>query len=324
MTLQARPSRLPVLVLTGFLGSGKTSLLNGLLERWPRSAVLINEFGALPVDQRLVERHGISVSVLGGGCLCCQMRGTLIPTLKNLWMAWNAGHGFERLIIESSGVASPEPVLDSLLKERWLAPRLQLQSVVTTLAVPAGLEQLDRFPEAMAQVIWADALVLTQADLADAAGLAALEARLAQIAPATPRLRAAFGRLEAADLPGPVGIRRVPSGAALPAHSFHSFSVGLDAPVAWEGLRQVLEAALQREGSRLLRIKGVVYLPDEPGPVAVHASGGRLHPPTPLARRAAEDGKGRLVFITEGESEGLAERVQAELGGLVSTRITPR
>jgi len=308
--------KLPVLVLAGFLGSGKTSLLNGLLKSWPRS-VVINEFGAMPVDQRLVEQHGISLTVLGGGCLCCQVRGSLAPTLKNLWMAWNAPpqRPFDRLIIEASGVASPEPVLDTLLRERWLAARIQLLGIVTTLAVPSGEEQLARFPEALAQVAWADALVLTQADLADAASLSRLEARLAALAPDTPRLQAAFGQIDPGLLPtrAATGFRRVPTGADLPAHPFHSISLRLETPIPWPRLRSGLETLLDRHGDRLLRVKGVVYLPDDPTPVAVQAACGRLHPPLPLGLRASDDGIGRLVFITDGEAEGLAEEVTAAL-----------
>lgn len=314
--MQYMPPKLPVLVLTGFLGSGKTSLLNGLLKSWPRSAVLINEFGAMPVDQRLVELHNIPVTVLGGGCLCCQMRGSLAPTLKNLWMAWNAQPQFDRLIIEASGVASPEPVLDVLLRERWLAQRIQLQAVVTTLAVPWALEQIARFPEAMAQVAWADVLVLTQADLAEADDLAKLECRLATLAPGMPRLRSAFGQIDPGRLLAGVsqGFRRVPMAGERPSHPFHSLSLRLESPVPWLRLRTVLETLLERYSSTLVRIKGVVYLPEEARPVAVQAAGGRLHPPMPLSPRASDDGVGRLVFITDGKVVGLDEETQALLG----------
>jgi G3E family GTPase len=175
------PSKLPVILLTGLLGSGKTTLLNRLLNHWSDSAVLINEYGAEPIDRRLVEQHCIPITSLGGGCLCCQIRGALVPTLKNLWMEWNAQKNFQRLIIEANSTASPESVLDVLLRERWLSARLHVQSVVCTLAVPTAGEQLNRFPEAWAQSTWADVLVLTQADLADADELAHLQARLVTV-----------------------------------------------------------------------------------------------------------------------------------------------
>ncbi|MFM8331893.1 MAG: CobW family GTP-binding protein [Candidatus Methylumidiphilus sp.] len=310
------PPQLPVIVLTGFLGSGKTTLLNSLLRQWPDSAVLINEFGATPVDQRLIAEHNIPVTVLAGGCLCCQVRDTLAPTLKNLWMAWHRQQPFARLIIEASGVASPEPVLDVLLRERWLAARLRLHGVITTVAVPNACEQIERFPEALAQVAWADVLALTQADLADAAGLNAVETRLEALAPATPRVHAAFGAIDAdALLAAPAGLRRVPPGTETPAHGFHSLSLRLDTPPPWPLLQHLLQTLLAQYGPRLLRIKGVVYLPGDVNPVVLQAAGGQLHPPQALKARAADDGVGRLVFITDGAVEGLAEAVMAGIRG---------
>lgn len=305
------PARLPVIVLTGFLGSGKTTLLNHLLRQWPDSAVLINEFGAMPVDQRLLEQHNIPVSVLAGGCLCCQLRDALAPTLKNLWMAWNGQtpKPFNRLIIESSGVASPEPVLDVLLRDSWLARRLSLQAVVTTLAAPSAAAQLDRFPEAMAQAAWADVLVLTHTDLADAASLELLASKLAGIAPDTPRLNACFGQIEAEDWLAsvPSALRRVPTGTALPDHGFHDLALRLDAPIPWPRLDRILRDLIKRYSARLVRIKGVIHLPDELRPWVVQFTQGRLSPPVALNPGPADDGTGRLIFITDGKIEGLAE-----------------
>ena len=126
-TAQKSIQRIPVLVLTGFLGSGKTTLLNRLLTGLPRSAVIINEFGVTPIDQQLLREHNIPLSTISGGCLCCEVRDALAPVLKNLRMAWdNAGDKkpFDRIIIETSGVANPEPVLDVLLGQNWLSAPL--------------------------------------------------------------------------------------------------------------------------------------------------------------------------------------------------------
>ena len=120
--------KIPVIVITGFLGSGKTTLLNRVLADGVKTAVVINEFGATPIDQDLLQIQDIPMTVLSGGCLCCQIKGALAPTLKNLWMAWNKAETkpFERIIIETSGVASPEPILDTLLRESWLSKRYHL------------------------------------------------------------------------------------------------------------------------------------------------------------------------------------------------------
>lgn len=313
------PARLPILVLTGFLGSGKTTLLNRMLREWPRSAVLINEFGETPVDHRLLEQQNLPLMTLSGGCLCCQIRGTLAPVLKNLRMAWGQPDApeFERVILETSGVASPEPVLDTLLRDHWLASRYRLLGIVATLSAPAAREQIERFPEAQAQAAWADVLVLTQTDLAEPAEISRLDARLDGLAPATPRVRAVQGGIEPDALLASIGFgyRRVPDGSDRPAHGFRSLSLHLRAAVAWPLLSGTLERLLERHGARLVRIKGVVRVPDRYEPVAVQGAAGRLFLPLALPARAGDDGLGRLVFITDGVVEGLAEELLLELGG---------
>jgi G3E family GTPase len=312
---------LPVIVLTGFLGSGKTTLLNRLLAQGPRAAVLINEFGSTPVDQQLIEQQNLPLMTLSGGCLCCQVRGAFAPVLKNLWMAWSRGEikPFERVIIEASGVASPEPILDTLLRDRWLASRYRLHTVVTTLATPTAVEQLDRFPEACAQVAWADTLVITHADLATEQDRERLNARLRDIAPATPQLSAVGGELDAEALllsqSRANDDRPLPQGAELPDHRFRSLSFYLDEPLPWARMQTALEELQARFRQQLVRIKGVVYLPDRAEPVVVQAAMGRLYAPVPLPARATDDRRGRLVFITTGPLDALAEELMTAIGG---------
>ncbi|MDF9393594.1 MULTISPECIES: CobW family GTP-binding protein [Methylococcus] len=313
-------SRLPVLVLTGFLGSGKTTLLNRLLREGPRTAVLINEFGSAPVDQELLGRQDLPLMVLSGGCLCCQIKGALAPNLKNLWMAWSRGATppFERLIIEASGVASPEPVLDTLLRDRWLSSRYRLQSVVTTLAVPSAVEHLDRFLEARAQVAWADTLVLTHGDLAGSEDSVRLDLRLQELAPATLRLAVVRGAVdpEAVLTAVTTDNRRLPQGQDSPDHGFRSVSLYLSTPMPWPQLQTVLEGLLSRHRSRLVRVKGVVRLSDQTEPVIVQAVADRLYPPVCLPARTADDRLGRLVFIAAGPVHELADELMATIGGI--------
>jgi G3E family GTPase len=318
MTANTHPL-LPIIVLTGFLGSGKTTLLNRLIGREPRSAVLINEFGATPVDQALIEQQGVPLMTLSGGCLCCQVRGSLAPILKNLRMAWQkpGAPPFDRIIIEASGVASPEPILDTLLRDRWLADRCRLQAVIATLAVPMAEEQLDRFPEARAQLAWADVLVLTHIDQAGLGDVERLAARLDRLAPATPRLTSLRGDLNPETLLAAVGTgyRHPPTGKDLPDHGFHSLSLYLNAPLPWSRLQAVLDNLLARHRSSLVRVKGVVRLSDRTDPVVVQAAMGQVYPPAPLPARVSDDNLGRLVFIAAGRVRELAEDLMAGLGG---------
>lgn len=311
----SRYDKLPVLVLAGFLGSGKTTLLNGLLRLWPRSAALINEFGKTPLDHRFVEERGIPTIAMAGGCLCCQVRGALAPTLKNLWMAWQADKPFDRLIVESSGAATPAPVLEAMLQDRWLARRLSLTGVATTVAAPDAAEYLRRYPEAAAQAICADVLALTQTDLASPEQLAALHDKLTEIAPQTPRLTVTRGNVEPAEwlarFSSPVS--RAKLEGEHPEHAFASLTLRLTAPLPWPRLRTALEELLNRRSDILVRVKGVAYFPGDPKPWAVQIAGGRLAPPTALAFMPGEDGIGRLTFIVRGSIDVLAAELLAVL-----------
>jgi G3E family GTPase len=311
------PSRIPIIVLTGFLGSGKTTLLNRLLTDGIKTAVIINEFGSTPVDQDLLKDQSIPMTVLSGGCLCCQIKGTLAPTLKNLWMAWNgaAEKPFARLIIEASGVASPEPLLDTLLREPWIAKRYALQQTIATLAIPSACTQLDRHAEARAQVAWADVLLLTHADWAEDSQIAELSTHLKTLAPTTPTMVATLDSFDAAGLlsVGPLPLRRLPSEASSPEHNFRSLSLYLDHAPNLPHLQSVLQALLARYPDELLRIKGIVYSPEPTEAWAIHAAAGRLYPPVNLPIRADQDRCGRLIFIARSGLEQLAKELSISL-----------
>jgi G3E family GTPase len=283
--------------------------------------VVINEFGEMAIDQDLLANQNLPLTVLSGGCLCCKVKGALAPTLKNLWMAWEqaALKPFERVIIEASGVASPEPILDTLLRERWLASRYHLQNVITTLAIPSASAQLDSFAEARAQVAWADTLLLTHADLSNADQQAVLAKRLQVLAPATPRVMTEDFRTASSLLTnaGPT-LRRLPDDGPLPAHNFRSISLHLEQTLPWQQLQAILQELLTRHPQDLLRIKGVVYLAEHTEPMVIQAASTRLYPPAPLPPRAADDGRGRLVFIVNGEPTALATDLNKAFAPLLS------
>ena len=312
------PNKIPVIVLTGFLGSGKTTLLNRLLADGVKTAVVINEFGATPIDQDLLQEQDIPMTILSGGCLCCQIKGALAPTLKNLWMAWNKAETkpFERVIIETSGVASPEPILDTLLREPWLSKRYRLQQIVATLAIPSAIAQLEHHAEARAQMAWADLLLLTHADLANATQHAKLSDYLKLQAPATPKLTATLDLFDTSTLQSgkPPSFRRIPTGRALPEHGFRSVSLYLEHMPSWSRLQAILQTLLLNHADDLIRIKGVVYFPECAEPLAVHAIAGHLYPLVPLPERPNQDKRSRLVLITISNPEPLANELFIHLG----------
>lgn len=311
------PNKIPVIVLTGFLGSGKTTLLNRFIADGPKTAVIINEFGSTPVDQQLIEQQGMSLTTLAGGCLCCQIKGTLAPTLRNLWMAWNQTETrpFARMIIETSGVASPEPILDTLLRDRWLSSRYQLLQVITTLAIPSAIDQLTQFAEARAQVAWADTLLLTHADLADERQTNSLVATLQKLTPTTPQHSIITVLYDTADIADSSRtFRKLPLTQVPIVHGFASISVHLQTPLAWSQLQGNLQKLLQLHAPDLLRIKGVVYFDTQPEAWVIQATGDRLYPPTLLPSRSTDDQRGRLVFITRADVNKLADDVQHAFG----------
>lgn len=305
-----KSDQLPVIVLTGFLGSGKTTLLNWLLRNGPRSAVLINEFGSVPIDHKLIAEQDIPLMTLSGGCLCCQVRGALAPALRNIRLAWRrpGAPRFDRIILETSGVASPEPIIDTLLSNRWLSRHYQLDAIIALIAAPAGEAILDRYAEAQAQITWADRLWISQTDLATPGQVKSLRARLEQLAPATPIFHSGDGEsaLAALSRPFPHGPRLLPAVQQLTDHPFHSLAIQLSEPVGWSSLQQILNEILAAH-NEVVRIKGMVHLSDQFDPVAIHAVAGHLFAPVPLPERVMEDRLSRLVFITEGSAQTLAD-----------------
>ncbi|SOE01583.1 CobW family GTP-binding protein [Caenispirillum bisanense] len=194
---------LPVTILTGFLGSGKTTLLNRLLQRPELSdtAVLINEFGEIGLDHLLVREIQDDIVLLNSGCLCCTVRGDLVTALRDLFLKRVRGEvDFRRLMIETTGLADPAPILHTLMTDPLIGARYRLDGIATTVDALHALAQFDAQPESVKQAAVADRIVITKADLVDADTLAALHARLDGLNPAAPRIVADHGAVEPADL----------------------------------------------------------------------------------------------------------------------------
>jgi len=327
---------IPVAVLTGFLGSGKTTLLGRLLKspEFSRTAVIINEFGEVGLDHDLIETSEESFVELQTGCLCCTIRGDLARTLADILARRDRGEvkPFERVVIETSGLADPAPVLHVLMGDAGLSERLALAGVVTTVDAVNGLATLERNPESVKQVAVADRLVLTKTDLVEH-GSGALVARLAALNPAAALVQASFGVVDPArlfDMGADVASGRPPSVPAWlgldppPEHDHEHarghaeditcFAILREAPIRAVALTLLLEALAEHCGGDLLRLKGLVNVAESPDrPAVIHGVQHVFHPPAWLDRWPSPDRRTRLVFITRGIPRAWVEALLAAI-----------
>jgi G3E family GTPase len=300
----------PVSVITGFLGSGKTTLLARLLRdpAFERTAVIINEFGAVGLDHLLVESSDEQILTLEGGCVCCTVRGDLVRTAGDLLARRASGKvtPFERIVIETTGLADPAPILHALMTDRDIADALRLESVIATVDAAAGGGTLDAHPESVKQAALADRIVLTKTDLADPAANGLAE-RLQSLNPAAPKLTALHGALDARLLFGGRAYDPAFYDPALyeaPAHrhgSVNSFCLRREEPLHAATLSLFLHVVAEHCGARLLRLKGLVDVVESPGrPAVIHGVQHVFHPPAWLDAWPDEDRSTRIVVISQG------------------------
>jgi G3E family GTPase len=319
--------RLPVTVVTGFLGSGKTTLIRRLLAHpgMNRAAVIVNEFGEVGIDHDLVASSSESVTLLANGCLCCVVRTDLQETLRELFAQRRAGQviDFDRVFVETSGLADPAPVVQTLATDTLLAARYRLDGVVTLVDAVNGAGQLDREAESVKQAALADRLLVTKTDLAGAANAGALRDRLGRLNPHAELADVVQGEIDPSFLTG-IGLASTRAGAAqvgrwlgadqgggaylgavAPRHDrgIRSFTLRFDEPFGWATFSAAMELLTSLRGPDLLRVKGLVNVAGEPGPVVVQAVQHVFHPPVTLAGWPGEDRRSRLVFITRGIAE---------------------
>src|SRR5258708_32910736 len=299
-------SALPVSVITGFLGSGKTTLLSRLLRdpAFERTAVIINEFGAVGLERVLVEASDEQSLMLEGGCVCCSVRGDLVRTAGDLLARRAAGTvtRFERIVIETTGLADPAPIVHALMTDRDIAEALRLESVITTVDAAAGAATLDAHPESVKQAALADCIVVTKGDLADPASNGLAE-RLHALNPGAPKLTALHGAVDARRL-FDGRARYDPALYEAPTHrhgGIDSFCLRREKPLHAVTLSLFLQVIAQHCGARLLRMKGLVNVGERTRrPAVIHGVQHVFHPPAWLDAWPDEDRSTRIVVISQG------------------------
>ena len=356
----------PVTILTGFLGSGKTSLLNRALRdpAMANTAVVINEFGEVGLDHMLAAQSDDTIMVLENGCLCCTVFGDLVTTLNNLYHAREANEipRFDHVVIETSGLADPSPLIQAFLSDPVLAGLYRIGIVVATVDAVNGPTTLDNHVESVRQVALADHILITKLDLVDPARVAeteaALAARLRRLNPA-----AAIARID--DPSFNIGLLRAegldPNDAKADArawlnatayetadahhhhahdghdhdhdhdhHHLHdrdiaSFCFTREQPIAREALRLLLDALQQNLGPNLLRVKGIVNVAEEPDrPAVIQGAQHLLHNLSWLDRWPDKDQRSKIVFITQGFDRAEVEDMIALLDRVATRTAAAR
>ena len=329
----------PVTVLTGFLGSGKTTVLNRLLSdgRLADAAVIINEFGEIGLDHLFVTRSTENLILLNNGCLCCTVRGDLVQTLRELEMKVSSGElpRFRRVVIETTGLADPAPILHTLMVDPAVTPHWRLEGVIATVDAVNGAHTLVAHEEAMKQAAVADRILLTKSDIASTDQLTAAWHQLRSIAPGTPIIETIDGTVDPAailavglyDAAGKIAdVRRwllkeqQTDGRDIAHHhnhaghgnaAGHSHDVNrhddrirahciiVEEPVSWTSFCYWLELLAAMRGEQMLRVKGIVAVSDHlEQPLVIHGVQHVFHPPVKLEKWPSADRRTRVVFIT--------------------------
>ncbi|MBI4195117.1 MAG: GTP-binding protein [Betaproteobacteria bacterium] len=334
---------IPVFVLTGFLGSGKTTLLKSLLAHpgLGDTAVVINELGEVGLDHLLVREVTEEVVLLGSGCVCCAMRDDLVTTLSELHALREGGSipAFSRVVVETTGLADPAPIVQTLISERDLRRDYVLSGLVTTVDAVLGERELDTYPESVKQAAIADHLVVTKSDLATAVQRDRLGARLSILNPGARVVHSAPGSFPGPELlftlagfeggARPEAVRNWINEEAYrprPARRgvrhdgrISTFVIRIAEPVDWTPFVEWLELLLASRGECLLRVKGLLNVAGRPRPVVIQGVQHMFYPPSELTDWPDPDRATRIVFITRDLTHTAVETSLRQVLGVVAT-----
>ncbi|MFT4174874.1 MAG: GTP-binding protein [Rhodocyclaceae bacterium] len=341
--------RIPVTLLTGFLGSGKTTLLTRLLHdpAMAGAAVLINEVGEVGLDHHMVQEVAEEIVLLESGCLCCTVRGDLSRSLRELFMRALRRDiaRLDRVVIETTGLADPAPVIHTLMNDFFLAPRFVLDGVITTADVGHLREQIEQQPEALKQIAVADRVILTKTDLAGEALVDTARATVAAINPTatcidvrdvhdasiiagmgmydgpsrSADVRRWLGEVAAAEQErlvaraGVFGAFGPDAPAVLHDRRIANYVLRIAKPVHWGGFLLAIDLLQSIVGDQLLRVKGLVAVEGEDAPRVFHAVQHERYPADPLPAWPDDDHDTRLVFIVRDLPRAIIERAFASL-----------
>ncbi|MEM7301703.1 MAG: GTP-binding protein [Pseudomonadota bacterium] len=342
-----KPSNpVPFSLLTGFLGAGKTTLLNRLLNEGDlkNTAVIVNEFGDVALDHLLVERGDEDIIELSDGCVCCTVRGALVDTLLDLLDRKSKEAGLGRILVETTGLADPAPLLHTIVMHPVLAHAMRFDGVIAVIDAVNGEATLSHHEEAIKQVALADRIVVSKTDIASPSATDRLNKQIKSINPGAARLVAAdienpvselleCGLINAATSEADIGrwLGHEPSANAQTHdhghnsnhdHAIRAFSMTSDKPVTSDALQTFLDLLRSLYGQNLLRLKGIVELAEDPErPLVLHAVQEAMHPPAHLPAwpkdLAGRKDKTRLVAICRGiEPEKITDLFSAFTGGV--------
>jgi G3E family GTPase len=326
-------SKIPITLITGFLGSGKTTLLRELLAdpALGETVVLVNELGEIALDHHLLSRIDERTVVLASGCVCCTIRADLADELRDLEVRRARGEipGYERVAIETTGLADPAPILSTLLTDPMIEAQFRIDGLVTTVDAVHGVAQLRDQPEAAKQAAVADRLLITKPDLAEPAQLAELSRRLARVNPGARQIEVRHGRIAASEV---IGVAARDDAAALREalqfsaavsahdesghvhdasahdHRIRAFALRFEQPLDWTMFGIWLSMLLAARGEDVLRVKGLLNAEGSEGPVVINGVQHVIHPPVHLAGWPDEDHSSRLVLIVREIAADAVER----------------